>query len=70
MITIHAMNLMTSFHGVELVADLWPIGAALVGAVLVGLGILIASARRARGGPSPLPPSADAMPCAPARHAA
>jgi hypothetical protein len=70
MIAIQAMNLMTSFHGVELVSSAWPIGAALVGVVIVGLVILIAGARTALTRPAPLPPSADAMPTLPAQRAA
>jgi len=70
MITIHAMNLMASSQGVELMTTAGPIVVALVSVVVGGLAILIASARRIVHDPSPLPPSADAMHYAPARHAA
>jgi len=60
-ITIQAMNVMTSFHGVEPVTTAWPLVVGLVGVVLVGLTILIVSALVFDGDAGPLPPSADAV---------
>jgi len=67
-ITIQALNVMTSFHGVEPVATAWPLVVGLVGVVLVGLAILIVSALVFDTDTGPVPPAADAVPCT--RHAA
>lgn len=67
-ITTHAMNLMTSPTGVEVVTTAEPLALGLVGVVLVGLAILIVSAVVFDAELGSTPPSSDAVPLS--RHAA